>query len=73
LFESRDKTVDKSVAIAKISRNRKSSFHETISLVMDTTMENMLNAMPKDLMGNALDSLQQAFNLEVIATNYTNM
>lgn len=73
-LEFMDKTVDKSVAIAKILEIENLSFHETISFGDGYNDENMLNATAKGLlMGNAPDSLKNKLShLEVIATNYDN-
>jgi len=73
-LEFMDKTVDKSVAIAKILEIERLSFHQTISFGDGYNDENMLNATAKGLlMGNAPDSLKNKLShLEVIATNYDN-
>jgi len=73
-LEFMDKTVDKSVAIAKILEIESLSFHQTISFGDGYNDENMLNATAKGLlMGNAPDSLKNKLShLEVIATNYDN-
>ena len=73
-LEFMDKTVDKSVAIAKILEIENLSFQETISFGDGYNDENMLNTTAKGLlMGNAPDSLKNKLShLEVIATNYDN-
>jgi len=73
-LEFMDKTVDKSVAIAKILEIENLSFQETISFGDGYNDEKMLNATAKGLlMGNAPDSLKSKLaHLEVIATNYDN-
>lgn len=73
-LEFMDKTVDKSVAIAKILEIENLNFHQTISFGDGYNDEKMLNATFKGLlMGNAPDSLKNKLShLEVIATNYEN-
>ncbi|MEZ7499774.1 Cof-type HAD-IIB family hydrolase [Flavobacterium sp. Arc3] len=73
-LEFMDKTVDKSVAIAKILEIENLDFHETISFGDGYNDENMLNATAKGLlMGNAPDSLKSKLShLEVISANYDN-
>jgi Cof subfamily protein (haloacid dehalogenase superfamily) len=73
-LEFMDKSVDKSVAIAKILEKENLNFQQTISFGDGYNDENMLNATAKGLlMGNAPDSLKKKLaHLEVIATNYDN-
>lgn len=73
-LEFMDKTVDKSVAIAKILEIENLSFHQTISFGDGFNDEKMLNATFKGLlMGNAPDSLKNKLShLEVIANNHEN-
>ncbi|MGO4822180.1 MULTISPECIES: HAD family hydrolase [unclassified Flavobacterium] len=73
-LEFMDKSVDKSVAIAKILEIENLNFQQTISFGDGYNDENMLNATAKGLlMGNAPDSLKKKLaHLEVIATNYDN-
>ncbi|WP_369753908.1 Cof-type HAD-IIB family hydrolase [Flavobacterium sp. WC2409] len=71
-LEFMDKSVDKSVAIAKILEIEKLEFHETISFGDGYNDEKMLESTAKGLlMGNAPDSLKNKLShLEVINTNH---
>tara|TARA_R110000868_G_scaffold60324_1_gene184452 strand:+ start:551 stop:1378 length:828 start_codon:yes stop_codon:yes gene_type:complete len=71
-LEFMDKSVDKSVAIAKILEIEKLEFHETISFGDGYNDEKMLESTAKGLlMGNAPDSLKNKLpHLEVINTNH---
>lgn len=73
-LEFMDKSVDKSVAIAKILEIENFNFEQTISFGDGYNDEKMLNASAKGLlMGNAPDSLKSKLsNLEVIGTNAEN-
>lgn len=73
-LEFMDKSVDKSVAIAKILEIENFNFEQTISFGDGYNDEKMLNASAKGLlMGNAPDSLKRKLsNLEVIGTNAEN-
>lgn len=70
-LEFMDKSVDKSVAIAKILEKENLEFHESISFGDGYNDENMLKAAAKGiLMGNAPVSLKEKLShLEVISTN----
>lgn len=70
-LEFMDKSVDKSVAIAKILEKENLIFEEAISFGDGFNDENMLKATGKGLvMGNAPDSLKNKLShLEVILTN----
>jgi hypothetical protein len=70
-LEFMDKSVDKSVAIARILEIENSNFHETISFGDGYNDERMLNATAVGLvMGNAPDSLKSKLShLEIIGTN----
>ena len=70
-LEFMDKSVDKSVAIAKILERENYVFQEAIAFGDGYNDENMLNSTGKGLvMGNAPDSLKNKLShLEVIATN----
>jgi hypothetical protein len=70
-LEFMDKTVDKSVAIAKILEIESLNFHQTISFGDGYNDERMLNATAVGLvMENAPNSLKSKLShLEVIATN----
>ena len=70
-LEFMDKSVDKSVAIAKILEKENLEFHESISFGDGYNDENMLKATARGLvMGNAPDSLKEKLShLEVISTN----
>jgi Cof subfamily protein (haloacid dehalogenase superfamily) len=71
-LEFMDKSVDKSVAIAKILEIENFNFEQSISFGDGYNDEKMLNATAKGLlMGNAPDSLKnKLFHLEVISMNY---
>jgi hydroxymethylpyrimidine pyrophosphatase-like HAD family hydrolase len=71
-LEFMDKSVDKSVAIAKILEIENFNFEQSISFGDGYNDEKMLNATGKGLlMGNAPESLKnKLFNLEVISMNY---
>jgi len=71
-LEFMDKSVDKSVAIAKILEIENFNFEQSISFGDGYNDEKMLNATAKGLlMGNAPESLKNKLcNLEVIAMNY---
>lgn len=71
-LEFMDKSVDKSVAIAKILEIENFNFGQSISFGDGYNDEKMLNSAAKGLlMGNAPESLKnKLFNLEVIAMNY---
>jgi len=71
-LEFMDKSVDKSIAIAKILEKENLVFQQTISFGDGYNDENMLKSTGKGLlMGNAPDSLKNKLpHLEVIATNY---
>ena len=71
-LEFMDKSVDKSVAIAKILEIENLDFHETMSFGDGYNDENMLKSTGKGLlMGNAPESLKNKLaHLEVIETNY---
>jgi Cof subfamily protein (haloacid dehalogenase superfamily) len=71
-LEFMDKSVDKSVAIAKILEIENFNFEQSISFGDGYNDEKMLKATAKGLlMGNAPDSLKnKLFNLEVISMNY---
>lgn len=71
-LEFMDKSVDKSVAIAKILEIENCNFGQSISFGDGYNDEKMLNATAKGLlMGNAPESLKNKLcNLEVIAMNY---
>lgn len=73
-LEFMDKSIDKSVAIAKILEIENFNFEQTISFGDGYNDEKMLNASAKGLlMGNAPDSLKSKLsNLEVIGTNAEN-
>ncbi len=73
-LEFMDKSVDKSVAIAKILEKEDYGFHEAISFGDGYNDEKMLNTTAKGLvMGNAPDSLKTKLShLEVIAPNHEN-
>lgn len=73
-LEFMDKSVDKSVAIAKILEIENLNFHESISFGDGYNDENMLKNTAKGLlMGNAPDSLKKKLShLEVIAPNSEN-
>jgi hypothetical protein len=70
-LEFMDKSVDKSLAIARILEIENSNFHETISFGDGYNDERMLNATAVGLvMGNAPDSLKSKLShLEIIGTN----
>lgn len=70
-LEFMDKSVDKSVAIAKILEKENFVFEQTISFGDGYNDENMLNSSGKGLiMGNAPDSLKDKLShLDVILTN----
>jgi len=70
-LEFMDKSVDKSVAIAKILEKENFVFQEAISFGDGYNDENMLKSSGKGLvMGNAPDSLKDKLShLEVISTN----
>lgn len=71
-LEFMDKSVDKSVAIAKILEIENFNFEQAISFGDGYNDEKMLNATAKGLlMGNSPESLKnKLFNLEVISMNY---
>jgi len=71
-LEFMDKSVDKSVAIARILEMENYQFHQTVSFGDGYNDERMLNATSKGLlMGNAPDSLKNKLaHLEVISRNH---
>ncbi|GGA81736.1 hydrolase [Flavobacterium palustre] len=71
-LEFMDKSVDKSVAIARILEKENYQFHQAISFGDGYNDEGMLNATHKGLlMGNAPDSLKSKLaHLEVILKNH---
>jgi Cof subfamily protein (haloacid dehalogenase superfamily) len=71
-LEFMDKSVDKSVAIARILEMENYQFHQTVSFGDGYNDERMLNATSKGLlMGNAPDSLKTKLaHLEVISRNH---
>jgi len=71
-LEFMDKSVDKSVAIAKILEIENLDFEQSISFGDGYNDEKMLRATAKGLlMGNSPESLKnKLFNIEVIAMNY---